>query len=145
MANPLIDQGVINRLRGSVMFPQFPGLQITSPYLGKAGIKLALEGASVLYLPTLTGAVTSPEPYLMVSLAINLLKSQPLADIYKIQMETNSLLGPCTVRPDAATLSPYELVNMGIEMVRELDFSGENADYLVTLKGYYSVNSSLFS
>jgi hypothetical protein len=145
VSNPLIDQGVLNRLRGSVVFSGFPSLQITAPYLGKAGIRLALEGESVLFIPTMTGAVTSPEPYLMVSLSMNLIKTQPLADAFKKQMESNSLLGPATVRPDSSALSPYDLINTAIESVRELNFSGVDADYLVVIKGYYSVNSSLFA
>jgi hypothetical protein len=140
----MIPQGVLNRLRGSVVFPSFPSLQITSPYLGRAGLRLALEGESVLFIPTMTGAVTSPEPYLMVSLTMNLIKSQALANAFKVQMELNSLLGDATVRPDSTVLSPYDLINTAIESVRELNFAGTDADYVVVIKGYYSVNSFMF-
>lgn len=144
MANPLIEQGTVNRLRGSLVLPDNPQLNITAPYLGRAGLRLALQGAATVYLPTLTGAVRSPEPYMMISLAANLLKSQPLANAYKTRMETDSSLGNGTVRSDSTTLSVYELINLSIAEVRELNFTGEDADYLVTIIGYYSVNSSLF-
>lgn len=144
MANPLIVQGTLNRLRGSVVWNDFPQLNITAPFLGKEGIRLALEGESTVFLGTMTGAVTSPEPYMMVSLVLNLLKTQNLSDLYKKQMELLATIGDCTVRPDAATLSPYNLINMAIEGVRELSFNGEDAGYAVTCKGYYPVNSSLW-
>jgi hypothetical protein len=144
MASPLIAQGTLNRLRASVVFTDHSELNVTSPYLGRAGIRLSLEGESTLFISTMTGAVTSPEPYMTASLVMALLKSQPLSDAYKQRMELNALLGECTVRPDATPLSPYQLINCAIENVRELNFSGEDADYMVTIKGYYLVNSSLF-
>lgn len=144
MPNPLIDQGTLNRLRGSVVFPDNPSLNVTAPYLGRAGLRLALDGEAVVYLPTLTGAVTSPEPYLMITLSMNLLKTQPLGDAYKKRWETNSLMGSATLRTDSTTLSVFELINTGIASIRELNLNGEDADLMVTLKGYYSVNSSLF-
>lgn len=145
MANPLVSQGVLNRLRASVVWPAFPGLNVTAPFLGEEGIRLTLEGESTTFINTMTGAVTSPEPYMAVSLVINLLKTQPLANAYKAQMEIAALLGEGTVRPDASTLSPYQLINCAIESVRELNFSGRDAGFAVTIKGYYTVNNALFN
>lgn len=144
MPNPLIAQGSLNRIRGSVQWPLNPTLNVTAPYLTKAGMRLALQGESTVYLPTMTGAVTSMEPYMMVELAIHLVKSNGLADIYKQRMELNSLLGDGTLRPDTSALSPYGLVNCAIRSVREVDLSGEDPAWAVTVGGYYLVNSQLF-
>jgi hypothetical protein len=143
-ANPLVAQGTLNRLRASVIWNDFPALNVTAPYLHKEGIRLALEGESTLLIPTMTGTVTSPEPYQMISCTINLLKTQALADLYKRQMEADSRLGSGVVRPDASTLSPYEIVNCAIESVRELNFAGDDAGYAVSVKGYYIVNNNLW-
>ncbi len=145
MPNPLVAQGSLNKLRASVTWPGNPTLNVTAPYLGKEGIRLALQGESVLYMPTMTGAVTSQEPYMMVECVINLLKSQALANLYKQQMETNALLGDGTVRPDSVSLGIYALTNCSIKSVRELDFSGEHALFAVTIGGYYNINSVLFN
>lgn len=144
---PLLNvaQGTINRLRASVIIPGFPGLNVTAPYLGKDGIKVAFEGNTTLYINTQTGAVTSPEPYLKVTVTMNLLQSQALADLYKSQIELSALLGDLTVRPSVKTLKPYQFTNCSIQDAPPLDFSGASADYNVVLGGVYLINSALWN
>lgn len=156
--NPLVSQGTLNRLSASVSWVSFPNLNVTAPFLNRDGISLALDGDATRFLPAMTGAVTSPEPYQMVTLTINLLKTQFLAPQYKAQMETSTLLGNCTVRPDVPVISsilgqvtgigglpPYDLVNMAIESVREQRYAGEDAGWTIVTRGYYLINSSLFN
>ena len=146
MGNPLIDQGVLNRIKGSVTWTNFAGLNITAPFLDKDGINLRLEGESSLQHGTMTGTVQSPEPYMPVSVVIALLKTQSLSDAYKTQMELNSVLGPGTVYPDVSTgLSPYPLQNMAIQSVGELLFNGTTPIFAVTCRGFYIVNNVLFN
>lgn len=143
--NPLVEQGTLNRLRGSVIWPSFPALNVTAPYLGKEGIGLSLEGEATGMLPTMTGVVTSPEVYMMIGLTINLLKTQNLSNLYKAKMELDALLRDGTVRPDAKELSPYQILNCSIQSVRELNFSGNDAGYGITVKGYYVINNNLWN
>ncbi len=142
--NPLISQGTLNRLRGSVVWEDFPALNVTAPFLGKEGIRLSLEGESTVFINTMTGAVTSPEPYMVCNMTLNLLKTQNLADMYKRQTELSALLGNGTVRSDSSVLSPYPLINCAIQSVRELNFSGDDAGYVVSVKGYYNINQALW-
>jgi hypothetical protein len=148
MPNPLVAQGTLNRLVASVTWQNFSSLNVTPSFLNREAIRLALEGQSVVYLPTIAGAVTSPEPYMMISCTIHLLKTQQIAGLYKAQMESNALLGNGVVRPDVAQgqggLPPYDIVNCSIAGVRELDFSGNDAGWAVTCRGYYLVNNSLW-
>ena len=143
--NPLIAQGTLNRIRGSIVIPNFPALNVTAPYLGREGIRLTLVGRSTIYIPTMTGAVTSPEPYQMVATEVHLLKTQALANAYEVQKQTISNIGSYVVTPDASTLAPYNIVNGSISEVRQLNFDGTDAGYVVTLEGYYLINSTLFS
>lgn len=145
MANPLISQGTINRLRAAVVIPTFPALNVTSAFLGEEGIRLAFEGDATLFINTLTGAVTSPEPYLLATLTINMLKTQALANAWKAQMETSALLGDLTIRPDATQLNPYQLTNCSMQSMKELNFSGKDATYGVMVKGYYIINNTLWN
>ena len=144
-SNPLIAQGTLNRLRASVVWASNASLNVTAPYLGREGIRLALEGETTTFINTMTGAVTSPEPYQVVNLTINLLKTQGLAAVYKGQMELSALIGDGTVYPDASTLPVYSIINCAIQSVRELSFAGEDAGWAVSIKGYYLVNSALWS
>jgi hypothetical protein len=143
--NPLTNQGTLNRLRASIVFPSFPELNVTASYLGEEMIRLALEGDATTFIKTGTGRVTSPEPYQDCSIRINLLKTQALADAFKKKMERNTLMGDCTVRPDASPLSPYQIVNTGIMGVEPLDLNGKSAGWVVTVSGIYYINSDLWS
>ena len=137
-------QGTLNRLRASVIFPLFGVLSVTSSFLGKRGISVTFTGKSTVFLDTMTGRVTSPEPYLAVTMTMHLIKSQYLANLYKNQQELLTLLGDCVVRPDAATLQPYFFLNAAIEGTGNLDFSGADADFPVEIGGTYQVNSALY-
>lgn len=144
--NPLVAQGDLVRVRASVNWNNFATLNVSASYLAQEGILLALEGMSTLLLPTMTGTVTSREPYMMIAVTMHLLKTQSLADAYKVQMELDSRLGDGTVRPDVSTgISPYDVYNCAIESVRELNFSGRDPGWVVTCRGFYIVNNSLFN
>jgi hypothetical protein len=144
--NPLIDQGVLNRIKGEVVWTDFPALQVTAPFLDKDGINLRLEGQASSQHGTMTGLVQSPEPYMAVSVVIALLKTQSLASLYKQQMELNSVIGDGVVYPDVSSgLQPYNVLNMSIQSVGDLLFNGTTPIYAVTCTGYYVVNNSLFN
>lgn len=147
MANPLTAQGSLNRLQASIVWTEQPTFNVTPSYLGEQAIRLALEGTATTYIGTMTGAVTSPEPYQMVTIGVHLLKPQFLANQYKRRMETNSLMGQCTIRPDVQGkngIGVYQIENCAIQNVAELDFGGKDAGFRITIGGYYNINSSLW-
>jgi hypothetical protein len=144
MPNPLIAQGSLNRLRGSVIITNLPQLTVTASYLGKAGISLSIEGKSTDYIETMAGAVTSPKILMMVTVSVALLKTQALASQYQAQMQSDARIGPVTIKADALTLSDYDLNNCTISSVREMSFAGEDPVYMTTLEGYWLVNSALW-
>jgi len=144
--NPLIAQGTLSKLRGSVIISAFPALNVTAPYLGKAGIRLSLQGGTTIYLPQMTGAVTSQEPYMQVEVTMSLLKSQSLSDTYKQQMELSSLLGDVTVRPDTVTLGVYQFYNCSImDVGPEISFAGDDAAFPIKIGGLYNINSAMWN
>ena len=145
MPNPLIDQGTLNKLRASIVFTNFPQLNVVSANLGKEAIRLALDGPASSYLATMTGAVPSPEPYQIVTVTANLVKSEPIANTFKTQFENSVLLGPVTIRSDAVTLGVYYLINCVLENVREQSYAGEDPVFAVTIKGTYYINTAYFS
>lgn len=146
MANPLTPQGVLNKARGSIQLANFPFLNVGVGNLGQAGISLAFGGPATTGLPTLTGAVLSPELYQVATLRVNLLKTQNLANLYKRKLETNSILGDLTVYPDVVTggISSYPITNCGLGDLETLSFNGTDAGWIVSIFGYYLINNELF-
>jgi len=148
MADPLVPQGNLNRLKASLIWTDFPNLNVTPPFLAREMLVLSFEGEATGRIPTATGIVNSPEPYQPVTIAVNLIKTQDLAAAYEAQRQTNSLLGPATIRPDinsnSSGLGPYSLLNMSISNVGELRFDGTQAVYPVTVGGYMLINSFLW-
>ena len=146
MGNPLIDQGILNRIKASVVWNDHPELNVNAPYLDRDGVTLRLEGQGSTQHETMTGIVQSPEPFMPVSVVIALLRTQPLSESYKSQMEDDVILGSATVWPDVAVggISSYQLFNMAIQSVGDLAFNGSTPIFAVTCRGYYITNNSLF-
>jgi len=144
-SNPLVDQGSLNRLKGSVTWFANPSLNVTPPFLARRMIGLSLGGSATGYIGTATGQVTSREPYYSITLTLALLRTNGLGDLYKKQLELNSLLGNGVVRPDTSALSPFQVFNCGIESVQEMVFDGSDPGFLVTVGGYYPINSSMWN
>ena len=144
-SNPQIFQGTLNRLRGSVVFANFPQLQVTSSYLAKEAISIAFDGDTSLLIGTLTGAVTSPEPYTYGTVTIHLLRTQILADLFKQQIETNTTMGSVNIIGDSATLGNFQLENCILMSLNEITFDGNQAGLIVRLRGVYNINATLFA
>lgn len=145
MANPQVVQGTLNRLLASVVYATYPELNVTSPYLDKSAISLSFDGDTSQLLPTLTGAVTSPEPYMFGTATIHILRTQALGDAYKKQIETSTTMGSVTIIPDSTALSSFQLNNCVLSSIQEVAFDGNTAGLVVRLRGVYSINASLFA
>lgn len=144
MANPGIQQGSLNRLVGSVVTPDFPELIVTPEFLGDEGIGITFNGETTTFINTMTGAVTSPEPYQPVTISIHLLRTQFLSNLYKFQIEDDARVGDVVVRIDTRAFPPYQFFNAAIQSVAEIRANGKDAGYRVTLAAYYQINSSLW-
>jgi len=144
MAFQFTPPGVLNRLRASVTFQNFPELNVTAGFLTTEGIRLALEGNATDLLPAMVSLVSSPAPYLSASLTMSIVRSSSLAQLYKLQIENTTLVGLVTIFPDTDVLNPFILNNVALETVREMAFAGMEAAMVVTARGYYNVNTGFF-
>lgn len=149
MAFRPIDLGVLNRLHASVTFSDFAPLTVTSESLAKRAIALSPEGDATKFIEVLTGAVPSPEPFQMLTLRIHLVKTLSICADYQTQFKASTLLGKCTVRPDTSIgtdgLQPFDVFNTALMTMGEMDFSGEDASFVVVLRGYWYVNQDLWN
>jgi hypothetical protein len=142
--NPLPNFGSLNRVLQSVNWTNFQALNVTAEFVGEEGIRLGLEGEATDQLPVNVGTVTSPAVYQPCTLMIPLVKTLPIVAVYKTQYELDGRLGPCVARTDSTGLPPYDLFNMTMSGIHEMSFNGKDPNWVVVLRGYYLVNSSLF-
>lgn len=144
MPSPAL-QGSVNRLRGSVVFALNQELTITAPYLAREAISISWGGDAAQLLPTLTGGVQSPEPYVMGEITVHVLRSQSLADLFKTQIQTDTNLGSINVRGDSDTLSDFQFENCVLAGFESLTFDGNNAGFVIKIRGVFYVNSALWN
>lgn len=141
-------QGVLNKLQASIIWTNYPALTITASYLLPEGIDATPEGNATTIFPTMTGTVTSPEPYMMYRFTAHLIKSQPLSNAFQQQMQQSTLLGDCTIRPDVPVgegLSPFQIGNTAITGLDRLTFAGRDAGFVLTFTGYWQLNAVLWN
>ncbi|HXS04805.1 MAG TPA: hypothetical protein VN731_10035 [Rhodanobacter sp.] len=142
--NP-VTQGTLNRLRAAVIVPSFPSLNVTSPYMGKSFVHVTPKGRFNNLIPTATGAVTSPEPYVEADITFMLLRTQSLGASWRSQWELQSTIGQVNVIPDSIA---WASVTLDTCVIGEVDFGaydGTDPMIKVTMSGIYYINSALWS
>ncbi|MCF1157119.1 hypothetical protein L0E00_05995 [Klebsiella pneumoniae] len=144
MANPLVPQGFLNRVRGALSVTDTPALNVSASYLAKDGISLRPDGPATDIIPTMTGTVGSQAPYQQVTLTVHLLKTQGLGESYRQRFLTDTSLGEIVVTPDATTFGNITLLNCYLVNFNELAFSGMDPAFVVTIGGYMVTNDSMW-
>ncbi len=143
--NPLIAQGTLNRVRVSVVVANLSNLNVTSPYMGKEFASISFQGSFAELIPTATGGVTSPEPYVMATVVINLLRTQGLASAWVSQAQATSAIGPVTIHSDTSAFPAITIDNAIIKDIEPGAFNGTDPVVRVTLQGIYDLNNNLWS
>ncbi|HFR4127878.1 TPA: hypothetical protein ACSA7L_004606 [Yersinia enterocolitica] len=144
MANPLVPQGFLNRVRGAVSVTEDPSLNVTASFLGKEGVSLRPDGPATDILPTMTGTVGSQAPYQQVTLTVHLLKTQALAVAYQNRFATDTSLGEIVVTPDANTFGNYTVLNSYLVNFNEITMNGMDPGYVATISGYIITNDNMW-
>jgi hypothetical protein len=146
--NPLVDQGILNRVKASLTLANFPQLNVNAQFLDKDGLSMRAGGGSMTTThETMAGTVQSPEPYVMRVITIALLRTQALSDLWKTQMETNTVLGPGVIYPDVAVngLTQFQLYNLAINDFGDLLLNGTTPIFGVQISGYYITNNQMWN
>lgn len=143
--NPLIDQGVLNRIRANLEIPNFPELNITAETLTKEGMTFSLEGASVQYLENMTGASRSLEPYQMVTGEVSIPKTSSIVALYKAKYESDCSLGPVSLISETTGVPDYDFQNFSIVGLRPMKLNGTEIQWVISMRGTYAINNSLFN
>ena len=142
---PFVPQGTLNRLRCSIVVPGFPQLNITSPFMGKSFASISFQGPFVTPIKTGTGVVTSPEPYVMATVTVGLLRTQALASNWMIQAQLLGVLGPVTIYSDTAAFPALTIFDTSINDLEPGAYDGNDPVVRLQLNGVFYVNSALWS
>jgi hypothetical protein len=140
-----LSQNVISKVRGSASFVDYPELNIIAANLGKNMITITEQGDDTHAIPTATTVVNSPEPYKIVEFSADIVRSQDLANRFKLQKEKFSVLGDATLRTDAAGYSDYKLTQVSIKGIDAIKMNGEEVGNTIHFQGVYAINSDLFT
>lgn len=142
---PFVPQGTLNRLRCSIVVPNVSTLNITAAYMGKSFATLSFQGQFAELIGTATGGVTSPEPYVMASITVGLLRTQALPASWMGQAQTQSAIGPITIYPDSAAFPALTLDNCIIRDIEPGAYDGLDPVVRLTLNGIFYTNSDLWN
>ena len=143
--NPLVPQGLLNRVRGSVVFPAFSTLNVTAPYLAVEGISLDIDEDGTEQLKTITGIVNSPAAYVLATATIHILKTQALGESWAQQFQSNSQIGRMVIHTDSSALSQYRIHNCSLLKPQPGAMNGTNPSLILTIRGTYNVNDYIWS
>jgi hypothetical protein len=145
MANPYLAAGPLNRVRCSVVVTSTPTLNITSQFMGKSFARIELEGDFVQQIETATGVVNSPEPYVMATITVGLLRSQGLAANWLAQAQSSGILGDVTIYSDTSAFPAMAISDTVIKSLEPGSFDGTDPVVRLVLRGTYNINSSSWS
>jgi hypothetical protein len=146
MANPpFVPQGTLNKVRCSIVVSNNPALNITASYMGKSYAKLSFSGVMTNLIPTATGAVTSPEPYVISTVTVSILKTQALAAAWIAQVLNTGVIGPITVYPDSSAFPNISLDSAVVDNWDPDAFDGMSPVVRLTLRGVYYINANLWN
>lgn len=145
MANPNIIPAPLNRVRANVNIPSAQNLNVTAPYLGEDGISATFAGDVATQLMGLVSTVNSEEPYVVSQININLIKSLALATQWMQRIQDSPSLGSVTIISDTATFPSLTFYNCVITKVGDVSMAGKQAQFQITISGYWAISNDLFS
>ena len=145
MANPNIIPSPLNRVRANVSIPSAGDLNVTAPYLGAEGISISFAGNVATQLMGLTSTINSEEPYVPSQIRISLLKSLALANQWMTRIQNAPTLGQVTVISDTKEFEPINFYNCVITNVADVSMAGKQAEFVITISGYWAVSNDLFA
>jgi hypothetical protein len=143
--NPGIARGVINRVRCSVVVPNFPALNIIPANMGRALARIAFSDNLVNQIPTGTGLVNSPEPFIRATITIALLRTQQISASWFAQIRQDSNIEDATIYSDTSVFPPIALQSVVASHIDPGPFDGTSPDFQLVLAGALPVNNNLWT
>lgn len=137
--------GTLNRTLTHITFASFPTLNIGIQNMGKNLAVLTFEGSFVEQPEVAVGIVPSPEPYVIGSVAVSVLRTQALGAAWLAQVNATGNLGTITVYPDTKAFPGITLSSVAVRSFDPGAFDGMDPLIKMTLRGVYYPNNNLWS
>ncbi len=100
--NPMVPQGNLNRVRASVIIPNYVTLNINSSHMSTRLVTVTFEEDFTEQPMTATGVVNAPNPYVMAQASVSILRTQALAYAWLSQAQTTTAIGRVVVHSDTS-------------------------------------------
>jgi hypothetical protein len=136
--------GNLNKAQVAIRFPNFPLLNITAEALGDGMVTVSSSGEITPMLPTATGLVASPAPFIQHSVSFSIVKTNPLAQQIKDTVKQNSMMGPVEITTDSTSLSKDVYENSVFQTYDTFTYNGKEPAIGFTIGTYEEVNNGLF-
>lgn len=137
--------GFLNRIASSLTFPSNSALNVIGPNLGPEGITFNPTGAAAVMLDQTTGRVISENPYMSVSIEVQLIRTQSLCETWINQILSNVAIGDIHVTTDSSIFPDLYFENAAITTPGRMAFNGSSANMTVTIEATWVINSELWS
>jgi hypothetical protein len=144
MPNPQIPVGLLNRVITQLVVPSFPALNVTASYMAKAQVKVTYEGPFTDQEPTAVDIVNSPKPFVMATVEVSVLRSQPNAGTWIAQAQASSVFGDVITYSDSTVYPALTFGNCSLVDYDPGAFDGMDPAVKVTLKGRLFINNDLW-
>lgn len=142
--HPTVTQGTLNRLRASIVVPSYSNLNASSSNMGKNFTTVEFDGDFALLLETATGAISSPEPYVMANVTVDLLRTQAVSGAWLAQGQTQSEIGNVQIHPDTTAFPVITINDTIIRNVHPGEYDGQNPVVRLDLRGVFYLNNNLW-
>ena len=139
-----IVQGSVNKARVSLNFTSNPQLNADADAFGDDMVSISYGGEITTMLPTATGVVGSPNPYMEVTLSFKIVKTHPLCARMLAQIASNSNIGNVVVTPDSNALARETYQNGFFNTFESRSYAGKEPTVGFTIKAYYPINNDIY-
>ena len=141
---PGIVQGNLNRAAVHIVVTSNTNLTLTASDMAKGQAHLTYDGDTITQIGTATGVVNSPEPWLPTTLTVNILRTQPVANAWQLQMLNNCVIGTVEAYSDSTSYAPTIIQNCAL-MLDPGQWDGTDPVVKITLKGQIQINASMWA
>jgi len=139
-----IVKGFLNRAAVALNVTEDPTLNINADDLDESMISYAPQGTASDMLPTATGVIASPVPFMAITISFKLVKTSAVCQRYLAKLGSSTFFGPCVLTPDASNLPKITVQNVMMATQESTTFSGKEPAIGFTLQGYIAINNDLF-